>query len=716
MRSMIRGLVFSGLTVLAACGDNDPVGPVAEDVLTRDDLLVAIPRKVDADEAQARADQLQRIAPYLAPQGSRDFYLAIRKSALHERWFWSVYLKELHPFGPSPGTLGTKVVRFRVQNDKLYVFDADDRRATSDIFHPDLIVDAFPLVDSDHFHSLPGSSSYLLIDPAAGRNRFGAVADWLGGSGTGIKLETELSYLQSFRGANDGGSFEQIITAYSDQPIGGPGDVENNDYRLAATLGVNLRRYRETPGFQQVEAPAQDHYFLTDPINVPNTGTAKQLAVHWGFKPGMQPIKWLVGPQINDLAQDPALGGADLYGAIERGIESWNDVFGYPVFDVALAGPNDSYADDHVNYVIIDPDASLGFAYADWRQNPNTGEIRGATVYFSAAFFAPFPDDPTAAPNGVRKPSRPQVKLPSLVWQDQEKAPPCVMYRPETNQLTGAEKLEKYVQHVIAHEVGHTLGLRHNFKGSLLPPTSSVMEYNDVDATLAQPTPAAYDHDAIHYLYGMSPALPAQPFCTDEATLVDPNCVRFDPGTPNPLTDYQIPFYQLVTSLLLDGSIPAELAELYLSFYGTELVGYARAGTPAESTSAWTVLLDGVRAPVADPSHAVGADAISAWLYREVFLQPTGSIQTPIQDPAVLAAAAQDAEGIVVNADGARSYPTRRIVVDALKRAQNLDSYLVLVSAKDTLTAQLPSLSPQDQALTRDLLARIDAAISPYFE
>ena len=296
------------------------------------------------------------------------------------------------------------------------------------------------------------------------------------------------------------------------------------------------------------------------------------------------------------------------------------------------------------------------------------------------------------------------------------------MFPPDTKKLTGAAKLEKYIQEVTTHEIGHTLGLRHNFKGSLVPPTSSVMEYNDVDAALAQPTPGPYDKQAIDYLYGASTALPTLPFCTDGDTLFDPNCVRFDPGTPTPLTDYQIPFYSFVVSLFADGSIPAVLADLYLSFYGTELLGYARAGTAAESSAAWTAMLDSVRAPIpaatlaSNPALGPAADAISAWLYKELYLQPSGSIQEPITNPNVIAAVANDGKAILLNGDGVRSYATRRIVIDGLKAAQNTESYLALVEARDALNAQVPSLSPTDQALTRDLVARIDAAISPYFE
>ncbi len=719
MQTLIRGVLSAAL--LAGCATaGDPVGNPDEDVLQHGEMLVAIPRNIDPDDAARTSSELKADgATAVNPNG--DFYVAFRKSALEERWFWSVYLKELAPFGPSPGTLGTRVVRFRVQNDKLFVFDADDRRATSDVFSPDLVIDAFPLVHSSHFNALPGSGGYLLIDPSAGANRYGALADALGGGGGAIKLETEVSFLQNFKKADDGGSFEQVFTAYADQPIGIPGDTDTNDFRIAATVGVTLRKYSETPAYMPVAAPAVAHYFLSDPINVKNTGMTKQNAVHWGFANGMQPVKWVIGPEITALGQQL---NVDLFAAMKRGIESWNDVLGFPVFTVSLAQPGDSFDDDHVNYVIIDPDTSKGYAYADWRTNPNTGEIRGASIYFGGGFFSPLPDDPMdPQPSGIKKPStKPKATRPSLVWQDQQTAPSCVIFAPDTKKLTGAEKMDKYIQHVIAHEVGHTLGLRHNFKGSLVPPSSSLMEYSDLDSSVAAPTPGAYDIAAIKFLYGQATTLPTQPFCTDEDTLSDPNCVRFDPPTATPLTDYQIPLYNLVVSLFTDGQIPAAFADLYFGFYGTELLGYARAGTPAEAAAAWNTALNGLRAPIpaatlaAKPSYGAAADAISAWIFKELYVQPAGAIAFPISDAAVITQVANDGKAILLNADGVRSYATRRIVVDALKRAQNTDAYLALVAARDGLNAQIPSLSPNDQALTRDLVARIDAAISPYFE
>src|SRR5262249_38683147 len=136
------------------------------------DVLVAIPRDVDAQTVAMRDAVLQTRSLSSNADHNEDFFLAVRRNTLEQKWFLSVYLKELSPFGPNRSPLGSRVVRFREQNGKLFVFDADARRATSDVFSPDLILDAFPIVQSGHFNAMPGSGSYLLIDPAAGTNRF----------------------------------------------------------------------------------------------------------------------------------------------------------------------------------------------------------------------------------------------------------------------------------------------------------------------------------------------------------------------------------------------------------------------------------------------------------------------------------------------------------------------------------------------------------------
>jgi hypothetical protein len=714
------------MAAVAGCA-GDAVPDEDSGVLTGDELLVPIARELDASLAAKRAQVAPPEAGERSGNNDKTFYLAIRKSALEQKWFWSVYLEQVQPFGPSPSTLGTKVVRFRQENGKVFVFDADDRRATSDVFNPDLIIDAFPIVDDDHFHSLPGSGNYVLIDPGAGLNRFSALADVFANGG-GIKLETELSFVEDFRSASDGGRYQQILTMYGDFPVGFPGDVDANDYRVTATVQHNIRRYSEGPGYVEVPAPPVTHYFLGEPKIIPNTGILAQNAVHWNFHPGMQPIKWVIGREILDLQADPINGGADLFAAMKRGIESWNAVFGYPVFTAQLASPNDSFGDDRVNYLIVDPDASVGFAYADWRTNPNTSEIRGASVYFSAAFFGAFEDDPaaTSAPTAIK----PHAKRPTLRWNDLASAPLCVRYAADERNhhgkqagganlvasLTGAQKLENYIQEVTAHEIGHTLGLRHNFKGSLEPPTSSVMEYNLAEVAFVQPQPGPYDHQAIKFLYGMTPDLPVSQFCTDEDTLFDPNCVRFDPGTPTPLYDYQIADYAFFTGLLLEGAFPPDLASIIVQIFGQELYGYARAGTPDEARDAWEAALAGARVPVSPTATAEGVDALTAAVFTEILISTGAAISTPFFDPTVVAAIASDGKGALINADGMRSYATRRIVVDALKNAQTTEAYVALLDARTAIAATLPGLGAIDNALTRDLLARIDAATSPYFQ
>lgn len=153
-----------------------------------------------------------------------------------------------------------------------------------------------------------------------------------------------------------------------------------------------------------------------------------------------------------------------------------------------------------------------------------------------------------------------------------------------------------------------------------------------------------------------------------------------------------------------------------MQLFGTEVIAFARTGTPEEAAAAWTAVLDGARAPLADPSIGPAADALAAAVFDELYLNTTGENTAFPSDPTVVAAIAADGRAIIVDSEHSHSYATRRLVVDALKQAQNQSAFLALRSARDAIAATLAALDDPERALTQDLLARLDRVLSPYFD
>lgn len=119
------------------------------------------------------------------------------------------------------------------------------------------------------------------------------------------------------------------------------------------------------------------------------------------------------------------------------------------------------------------------------------------------------------------------------------------------------------VSDFLVHEIGHHLGLRHNFKGSIddahMGPgdtSSSTMDY-----VIGMVGPGNYDVDAMRYAYGDGPERIDALFCTDEDTDLDPGCAPWDFGHPVP--------YWLSVLDSLEASHPPEAPT-------TELSGAAR--------------------------------------------------------------------------------------------------------------------------------------------
>lgn len=733
---LLSAALATPLLSLPACGDDhvvDTGDPDAPDLLAGADF-VAIPREVSRTEAAARQRQLEEAGTpssrLRAAPPSTGFYLAIKKTSLSERWFLSAFLQQWFPGQVSFGaatSLGTRVVSFKIQNDKLFVFDADDRHTSSDVFDPDVLVEAYPLVAAP---PLPGANQYVFIDPAAGLNRFDLLSDAFGMSWAPVRFETELSFMQNFRQISDGATFEQVFTGYADQPIVDD-PIEYNTFRGSGTLGIALRRYQEGAHYQEVALPPQEHYFRSDPKLVPGTGQVVQTAAHWDIHPGMQPIEWVISPALAELDASPAYADADLVGAVKAGVEAWNGAFGFEVFRARVATASESFGQDDKNYIIFDPDPTLGFAFANWRTNPNTGEIRGASVYFGGAWVdrEGFYDDPEEAGEGAA-PRPPTLSTPpkiaSLRWGGVSSDPLCVMHAGELKEglrgggggesnLTAGEKLEAFVAHMIVHEIGHDLGLRHNFKGSLVEPTSSsVMDYTIFETRIEQgATVGPYDVDAVRYLYGLSPDLPAQPFCTDDLIGLDPDCQHFDTSADPFAVTWQ-PRWELVRDLVVRYGFEPWYVEFFASYaYG--ILDYANNGDWAQSSRAADLMLAEVSAPIdpallADPwFNAAGADAVLAEVLRLQGAAPHAAIAARIDEQIGY---------VLVNIDGVRSFASRRAMVDLMKGRQTVEALSTLLDARATIEAQLAGggMSPADANLTRDLLARIERATTPYFD
>jgi hypothetical protein len=671
------------------------------------------------------------------PEGDGDFYLAIKKSAFEERWFLSAYLKQFYPNTLSDSALsfGTRVVSFEAQNDRLFMFDASELHKGSEIVDPTLLIEAYPIVTLEEFERLPRSDEYVLIDPARGQNEFSLASNvyrdpYLGQPNVSLPLRVGLAFSQNFEKLRDGATFEQVFA----------GEVTGLDgwlFDVWGTLGIDLRRYSEGGGYVPTADPGQRFYFASNERIVPDSALAIETnPMRWNFRRGMSPQRVYVTAGAQRAQAD--FPEVDVLGAIERGIESWNEAFGFEALQAVFVD-DDRIRDPDETFVLVDyPGIGLPYAFAQSWANPNNGEIRGASVFLAGTVFefSAFADD---AVETVRVPEPAPAPPFELVWGDTIASHPRCRLEPsgrglasdgEADALAGLtanEKASRYVQHMVAHEIGHTLGLRHNFKASLLPPASSVMDYYDNETRSQVPTPGPYDVDALRYLYQLSDSPPSQPFCTDEDMLYDPLCAQWDQGA-EPLTDWWIPNYTPVLDAIIDQDLPVE----WLDFWLNELLTFARDDVatgsvdPSDRVAALRAVLGRAGVPVsaedaALPAAVAAIDTVAQYVLRRVALDdPTarGPIPFDLTDPSVVAVLSEQVGGMIRNVDGVRSFSLRRTGVDVLKALQDDRALRELGASRDALQAELSAATvpPEDVPLVEDLLARIAAAMAPYYQ
>jgi hypothetical protein len=261
---------------------------------------------------------------------------------------------------------------------------------------------------------------------------------------------------------------------------------------------------------------------------------------------------------------------------VKKGIEAWNEAFeaaGYKNAVVAKDAPEDSsWSAENIRYSTVRWTAAhqMGYAIGPSQADPRTGEILNADILISSSFVRGWKQshetllpEAQAASNQLRLPSlqrTPQAlrqMFPAKLarracWAERGKAQQLGLQRATLLARgaiePGAPMPEEYlgaaIKDLVMHEVGHTLGLRHNFKASSGIPTDelhdesytrehgvslSVMDYAPVNVALDpddqghfwNPNVGTYDEWAIKYGYMPIAEQPENGPLTRDAPLAD---------------------------------------------------------------------------------------------------------------------------------------------------------------------------------------------------
>ncbi|MDE2292088.1 MAG: zinc-dependent metalloprotease, partial [Elusimicrobia bacterium] len=279
------------------------------------------------------------------------------------------------------------------------------------------------------------------------------------------------------------------------------------------TMHYSIAALPDNPGFQTRKADARVGYFqqnykdLSAPGLLDRTDPSIHLIDHWDLRKKdpnaavSEPVKPIVF-WLEDTIPER------FRPSITKGILAWNAAFeaiGIKNAIVVKDMDKDLTPDQRKTFDPNDITHNMirwfvnrdnEFAIGQSRVNPLTGQIYSATVSISDSLLRDVHDMQLAPPAAPQQ--KGSDKLGDSAAEDarlaleahRQAAEGIALLEGHSGPLSAADQqryIDQYMTYVAMHEVGHTLGLRHNFKGSQLLAldragqngiiTSSVMDY-----------------------------------------------------------------------------------------------------------------------------------------------------------------------------------------------------------------------------------------------
>ena len=367
--------------------------------------------------------------------------------------------------------LSGKIVKFELFHDGVDLYEATDGLVVTKDLPARRILTTFPIVEQD--------ANKVVIDFNRGMRR----------------LYTEIWYGQG-RGFNPMARDESL-----EIPQSRVFQAEKLDNQLVIRQSVQVRdreamanveqrfevRYFFTPyeagSYKGKEAPGSDlrysRFFETQARLEESTG-----------RPSPQMARFDISKPV--VFHYSANTPVDYVEAVKDGILYWNRAFGTNLVRAEKAPAGVTAPDARYNIVQWVPWDNAGFAYADILIDPRTGESEHGQAYMTSVFALSGKARARALLRSMRDIVADKKKLTAdavggevaqgFPWMTANGL--CHMQSVEfahqyaqgledllsNESLTDAGALrasQDYVREVVAHEVGHVLGLRHNFAGSV---------------------------------------------------------------------------------------------------------------------------------------------------------------------------------------------------------------------------------------------------------